>query len=436
MNSHGKTASEIFEHIRQAIQAGDIEAGKQLPPVRELAITLGVNRNTVAAAYKRLVEAGLASAQGRLGTVVREQAHSGEQEGTSRSALLDLASGNPARNWLPSPRDILLDLNYEPHLYGEWPIDQRLQAYAASNFRADCPAGFQVDITYGAVDAIERLLAAYVRPGDKIAVEAPCFISSVNILRLTGMKALGVPVDEQGMQVDGLRDALEQGAQAVLLTPRAHNPTGCSLSKTRALALQALLVEYPHVLVIVDDHFALLAQASYYTVIPEGHGHWAVIRSVSKGLGPDWRLALLASSAETSRRLRLRLAPGTQWVSHWLQAAVAALLSSAEVTTQLKQARRYYRNCRQVWTSALQEQGIPVWGESDGFNLWLPIAGDIELITAALAEKGWQLRGGQAFAPDGQPCQGLRLTVSTVELEHAPQFAADLAHVLRQLPAN
>lgn len=430
MNSYGKTASEIFERIRQAIQAGDIQAGEHLPPVRELAVTLGVNRNTVAAAYKRLVIAGLALTQGRLGTVVRAPEQRGEQEGATRSVLLDLASGNPARNWLPTPRDVLSDINYEPHLYGEWPIDRRLQHYAEGDFQADCPAEFQVDITYGAVDAIERLLAAYVRPGDKVAVEAPCFISSVNILRLTGMKALGVPVDEQGMQVEALRDVLEQGAQVVLLTPRAQNPTGCSLSESRATALRELLAEYPHVLVVVDDHFALLAQTPYYSVLPEGHGHWSVIRSVSKGLGPDWRLALLASSAETSRRLRLRLAPGTQWVSHWLQSAVAAMLDSEEVQTQLVQASRYYRDCRQVWTNALQAKRIPVWVDSEGFNLWLPLEADIEAVTAALADKGWQLRGGQAFAPDGQPCQGLRLTVSTVELAHADPFAEDLAQVL------
>ncbi|EBB9959654.1 GntR family transcriptional regulator, partial [Salmonella enterica] len=56
----GKTANEIFDSIRHHIIAGTLRAEDSLPPVRELASELKVNRNTVAAAYKRLITAGLA----------------------------------------------------------------------------------------------------------------------------------------------------------------------------------------------------------------------------------------------------------------------------------------------------------------------------------------------------------------------------------------
>ncbi len=63
----GKTASDIFDHIRHLVQSGGLRPGEVLPPVRELASQLEVNRNTVAAAYKRLVTSGLAVSQGRNG---------------------------------------------------------------------------------------------------------------------------------------------------------------------------------------------------------------------------------------------------------------------------------------------------------------------------------------------------------------------------------
>lgn len=63
----GKTASEIFDNIRHLVQSGGLQPGEVLPPVRELASQLAVNRNTVAAAYKRLVTSGLAVSQGRNG---------------------------------------------------------------------------------------------------------------------------------------------------------------------------------------------------------------------------------------------------------------------------------------------------------------------------------------------------------------------------------
>ena len=67
----GKTANEIFDSIRQHIIAGTLRAEDSLPPVRELASELKVNRNTVAAAYKRLITAGLAQSLGRNGTVIK-----------------------------------------------------------------------------------------------------------------------------------------------------------------------------------------------------------------------------------------------------------------------------------------------------------------------------------------------------------------------------
>lgn len=61
------------------------------------------------------------------------------------------------------------------------------------------------------------------------------------------------------MQPGALEEALSNGARAVIITPRAHNPTGCSLSESRARAIREILARYPQVLVIVDDHFALLS---------------------------------------------------------------------------------------------------------------------------------------------------------------------------------
>ncbi|PSD21881.1 transcriptional regulator PtsJ, partial [Stenotrophomonas maltophilia] len=71
MKITGHSAESIFDSIRDGIGKGRLPAGSVLPPVRDLADQLGVNRNTVAAAYKRLDAAGLASTAGRRGTVVR-----------------------------------------------------------------------------------------------------------------------------------------------------------------------------------------------------------------------------------------------------------------------------------------------------------------------------------------------------------------------------
>jgi DNA-binding transcriptional MocR family regulator len=78
------------------------------------------------------------------------------------------------------------------------------------------------------------LFAAYLVPGDKVAVEDPCFLGSLNTLRCSGLGAAPVAMDEYGMRPEALEAALAEGAQAVLCTPRAQNPTGCNLSGKRA----------------------------------------------------------------------------------------------------------------------------------------------------------------------------------------------------------
>ena len=68
---------------------------------------------------------------------------------------------------------------------------------------------------------------AHLTPGDKVAVEDPCFLGTINALRLAGMHSVGIEVDAQGMRPEKLALALDAGVRAIVITPRAHNPTGC-----------------------------------------------------------------------------------------------------------------------------------------------------------------------------------------------------------------
>jgi DNA-binding transcriptional MocR family regulator len=431
MEITGTTSAEIFDRIRLLVRSGQLHAGDALPPVRDLATTLDVNRNTVAAAYKRLVVAGIAATQGRLGTVIRGDAVLGEQEGTHHdSPLTDLAGGNPNPDWLPDPAAMLAKRPRSPRLYGAPVMNPELERYGRSWFSPDCPAGFALDLTHGAVDAVERLLGAYLAPGDKVAVEDPCFLSSINTLRTAGFEAAGVAIDGQSMRADALEEALEQGAQAVIITPRAHNPTGCSLGVTRARALRGVLSRHPHVLVIVDDHFALLAESPYHNVIPKEIRRWALVRSVSKALGPDLRLAFVASDAQTSNRLRLRLAGGTSWVSHILQDIAEAFLLDPRVN-RLADARADYARRRRLLVEALRAEGIGGADTADGLNLWLAMAQGSQEVADQLARHGWLVRSGEAFGVAG-PVQGLRITISTLVAEQARRLAADLRGVLER----
>lgn len=430
MKITGQTASAVFDSIRQQILSGALEPGQLLPPVRELAQQLDINRNTVAVAYKRLDAAGLAQTQGRRGTVVTAPPAPGAQEGSAAgSALHDLSSGNPDPQWLPDLRALLPAR--APRLYGALTIDPLLERLARAQLDPDCPTGYAVELSHGAVDAIERVLGGWLLSGDRVAVENPCFLGSLNTLRAAGHATAAVEIDAQGMLPASLAQALQGGARAVLLTPRAHNPTGASLGSRRARELRQVLARHPEVLVLVDDHFALLSQQPYYAVIGPGTRRWALVRSLSKALGPDLRLAVLGCDAQTAARLRLRMAPGTGWVSHLLQDAAAAALGSARVMARVAKAGRDYAQRCQTLQQALAEQGIATPAVMDGLNLWLPLPADSQPLVLALAQRGWQLRGGEVFAV--QPgVHGLRITTAMLGAADARRFAVDLRHALER----
>ena len=427
----GKSANEIFDSIRQHITSGKLARGETLPPVRELAAQLDVNRNTVASAYKRLVTSGLALSLGRNGTVVKETLQPVALEGgCPHTQLTDLSSGNPAPDRLPDLNRYLSHISRTPRLYGDAPVTPQLQRWANAWMQEAMPAPGEIDLSSGAIDAIERLLCAHLLPGDSVAVEDPCFLSSISMLRYSGFTASPVGMDSEGMLPEMLELALSKGARAVILTPRAHNPTGYSLSKARAAALQKILSRYPQVLVIIDDHFALLSSATWYPVISAQTLHWAVVRSMSKTLGPDLRLAFVASDTATSAKLRLRLNSGSQWVSHLLQDLAYACLTDDDYQHALAQTRQFYASQQHSLAQALRTQGIDNVIPGDGLNLWLPLATASQATAFALAKSGWLVREGEAFGVNAA-AHGLRITLATLDDSDITRLAADIQRALK-----
>ncbi|KAF1072379.1 MAG: Vitamin B6 salvage pathway transcriptional repressor PtsJ [Pseudomonas citronellolis] len=426
----GKSAQEIADCVRALVQAGELQPGATLPPVRELAETLAVNRNTVAAAYQRLAKAGIAQTQGRHGTTISAPPRAGEQEGLSQdTALIDLADGNPNPHWLPPVAALFSGVPARPYLYGDDTLLAELREFGERWLAPDCPAPCSLELTHGAVDAIERLVAAHLVPGDSVAIEDPSFLGTLNTLRLAGMRPLGVAMDRHGMLPEALRAALDQGVRAVLLTPRAQNPTGCSLTRSRAQQLRKVLAGYPNVLVVVDDHFGLLEETPYHSVIPPSTARWALLRSVSKGLGPDLRVAFVACDTLTAERLRTRLASGMSWVSHILQGLVLSGLGTPAARARMDQAREGYARLRRELCEELKRAGVEVSLPDGGFNVWIALPRDARDVAYALAKKGWLVRLGSAFDVDGQS-SALRVTISHLQPGQARRFALDLGACL------
>lgn len=427
----GSTAAEISESVRDLVERGAYSAGDQLPSVRSLAARLGVNRNTVLAAYRSLVTARIAATGGRTGTTVLGPAQNADEGFTPGSVLRDIGSGNPDAAHLPDLAAAFATVAPGHVLYGESVIDPDLAEWATEWIAADHQRPFRLSITAGAVDAVERLLSQTLVQGDRVGLEDPCFLSSIHTARLAGYAPVAIPVDGEGMTVAGLRSALESGARAIVCTPRAHNPTGIGTSAARALQLREVLAEHPHVLVIEDDHFSLLAPTPYVSIIAPTQQRWALVRSVSKFLGPDMRLAVTASDPVTAQRLARRLSPGTMWVSHVMQRLAAGMLRDEDTQRLIAEAGEHYARRNALFVSALLEKGFSAQADS-GLNVWVDVREDAAEIGRRLASRGWLVRPGSEFALDPGDAQGsthLRLTVHALDDAEMQRLVDDLVAV-------
>ncbi len=424
----GRSAADIADSVRALIERGALDPGDALPPVRTLAETLGVNRNTAVAAYRQLTQAGVVVTRGRGGTHVADRSAVAQEGFAADSVLRDVATGNPDPDLIPDPSRALARVAGRPVLYGEPVIDPNLEHWARSWMSADLePTDLRLTVTSGAADAVERLLAQALVRDDAVALEDPCFLTSIHTVRVGGYRAVPVPVDDEGMTVEGLRSALEQGVRAVVCTPRAQNPTGASLSERRARELREVLRAHPYVLVIEDDHFSMLSRRPFHSLIGPDHRRWALVRSVSKFLGPDMCLAVTASDPDTAERLAMRLSPGTTWVSHLLQRLVLALVDDPEVAARIEAAGAHYAARNHAFAARLTALGVPATA-GDGLNLWVALPVPAREVSEQLMRRGWLARAGDAFALAAAPAaRRLRLTVHDLGDADAERLAGDIA---------
>lgn len=404
--------------------------------MRELAVELGVNPNTVAAAYRTLRDRGVIETSGRRGSRVRERPATAPRELIRVEApegVRDVSTGNPDPVLLPPLGEALAAAaeraRRHPVLYGAPAVDTELERMARSTFARDGVPQGPVAVTSGALDGIERVLTAHLRPGDAVAVEDPGWGSLLDLVPALGLRVLPVAVDDDGPLPQDAERVLKQGARALVVTDRAQNPTGAAVSEGRARQLRAVLARHPHVLLIEDDHGHGIVDLPLHPLAGVT-GHWALVRSVAKAYGPDLRLAVLTGDAVTVDRVRGRQRLGHGWVSHVLQDAVLHLWRSGAVDAAAV-ADAYGRR-RDALVRALRERGIEAHGRS-GMNVWLPVPDETGAVTRLL-QAGWAVAPGARFRVASPPA--VRLTVSPLAMEDIGTVADALAAATVPVPAG
>lgn len=411
------TSRGLAEAVSAAIRTGELTEGDRLPPIRTVAEHLRLSPTTVSAAWSLLARAGTIRTDGRRGTTVARTRPGPTRyrralEQTRRFPL-DLSSGVPDPDLLPDLSAALAGAGSSAGRTSY--LDEPTLPGLVEVLRADWPYPAEaITVVDGAMDALQQIVSLHLRLGDVVLVEHPCFPPLLDLLESVGARVVGLRMDAYGVLPEDLEAKLPS-ARAVVLQPRAQNPTGVSTSPDRAERLAAVLAG-GQALLVEDDSAGATSMAQ-----PLSLGRWLPdrtlhVRSFSKSHGPDLRLAAVSGPVDLVGSLNDHRFLGQGWSSRLLQAVLLHLLTHDEPVRQVEAARQEYAARRERVVSGMAAAGLEV-SAPDGINLWLPVRDEVGALLR-LASEGIGAAAGGPFMvlPDDRP--HLRVTVGLVADDH------------------
>jgi len=463
---------QISDHIRLEVEDGRLEAGDRLPPIRDLARDLGVNRDTVALAYEELVNAGVAVSTVGRGTFVAPARSSGAPKVEAfqpalaplTERLLDFERARPrfgsAENAVPMhslvpdqslyPADefrrtlnrVLQRSGPELLLYGGPQGHLGLRETLAKRFRRD---GIDVDangivLCHGASQGISLGLRLFAQAGDLVAVEEPTYNNALAAVHGLGLKIAPVPMRPDGPDLAALDRILAQPEVKVFYTiPTFHNPLGTTTAVDHRHRL--LEVAARHRKPILEDGYETDLRFSGRPLPSlaalDRTGLVLHLFSFSKSLFPGARVGAITAQGRLIEAL-IALKQATDLSDALpLQAALDEFTASGAYDRHLGRVRRVLRERCETLLDALDAQlpkGARWTRPEGGLQLWVELPGSIDtrdlLSDAALA--GVFFAPGSQFHCDGRSSSGLRLTFAMANPEALRAGVSALARVVAE----
>ena len=462
---------QIADHIRAQIETESLSEGARLPPIRDLAKDLGVNRDTVALAYESLASAGMVESAVGRGTFVASHGHADPAPAGFEPTLSPLAdrlmafergrprygsaeAAVPMHALIPDPglyphdafrralNKALQEGGPEILLYGGPQGDPRLREALAQRLNK-----VSMDVTpeeivlcHGASQGISLVLRLFARPGDGVALEEPTYNNVLAAAHGLGLEPHAVPMREQGMDLDALDRTLARPEVKALYTiPTFHNPLGTTTNLAHRKSV--LEIARRHAKPIIEDGYEMDLRFSGKSLPPlaalDKSGLVTHLFSFSKSLFPGARVGAITTRGRlVEAALALKQASDLSDALP-LQAALAHLLENGEYDRHLVRLRRVLRERRDALIEALEAEMPPGthWTVPEGgYQVWveLPEAIDTrDLLTDAIGA-GVLFAPGSQFHHDGRTSHSMRLTFAMAEAADLRRGVARLARCIHE----
>lgn len=440
----------LADAVARDLESGRLRPGDRLPPHRELARRLGINVMTVTRGYAEAARRGLVEGESGRGTFVRGQGlqASERMETTGNgSAQVDFHFNLPAGD--PGILDVgkvLASLGTgsgTSAIFGGYaPLGAREhRELGAAWIARSGPSGASpesVVVTGGAQHAMMLATISRTTPGDVLLTDELTFPGIKALAAALHLRVVGIPMDEEGMDPDALRQAARRQEAGLCYTmPNLHNPLGTVMPLARRKALVEVARE-TGLAVIEDDTYGFLVEdppESIASIAPERTLH---ICGTSKSLAAGLRLGfLLLPSGEDAEASLAPYVAATSWMAAPLVGEVVRHLVESGAADRMIAWKRFEARARRDLADATLE-ARSITGDRGSSHVWLELpspwrAGEF----AALArERGVLVTPAESFvAVRGSTPPAVRICLGTPgSREEVARGLAILEDILRRAP--
>jgi DNA-binding transcriptional MocR family regulator len=329
---------------------------------------------------------------------------------------------------------------------GYQPLREQLSQFMASKGARDVVADNLI-VTTGSQQALDLLGKTLISPGDKVIVEGPTFLATIQCFRLYGAELISAPIDGHGVKTDELEKLIaEHKPRFVYLIPTFGNPSGATLSLERRKAVLEMAVRH-QTLVVEDDPYgdlyfgeapppSLLALSAQ---VPGSRELLVHCGSLSKVLSPGLRVGWMIAPPELLAKATMCKQFSDAHTSTFAQATAAHYLQAGRMPATLAKVRAVYAERAQAMGEALRKDlgdAIAFVQPQGGLFVWARLTGAGGKVQDGNVFAKRAIEQGVAFVPGtpfycAQPDHAtLRLSFATVGVDKIREGVGRLAQAL------
>ena len=268
-------------------------------------------------------------------------------------------------------------------------------------------------VTTGSEQALDLVGKAFVDPGDTVLVEQPTYLCALDVFRSYGANFASVEMDEDGMKMDALEEALKANPNTKLIytVPNFQNPTGRTMTEERRKQLAELAEKYD-VYVLEDNPYGEIRFAGQHVPAVKSFdksGHVFYMSTFSKTLAPGFRLGWLVADEDVVNKLTVLKQSADLHTDNLAQFAVAQFFADNDVDAHVKEISALYGKRKDLMLEGIKKyfpEGVKYTDPEGGMFLWVEVPGvddTVELFKECLEHDVAFVPGDPFFAGEVQP---------------------------------